>query len=200
MWRFIRPFLIVGAVVFIVLAVVFYLAMSVAYADSETIRPTGYYTSAANFWTNQSNAWDDSLTTASSGTPGNDDITYWGATTDIATDAWDAPSQSWDSGTLYCTYESTGFSDNDTVAFEVRNGADTLVATLQSATNGAVSKTTGTYALAAGYLSDQTDLRCVGNFDRTAGGDTGTAYVYEVWMVGTYTTVGAARRRMIMMQ
>jgi hypothetical protein len=171
-----------------------------AWADNETIRPTGAYQTTVN-WANLANAYDDSLTTAASITPGNDDILYVGATVDIATDAWDAPSQSWDSGTLYCTYGSTGFSNNDTIHYAVVNGAGTSLVSLQDATGAAIATTTKSYVLTGGYLSDQTDLRCVGAFERTAGADSGTAYIYEVWIEGTYTAAaGASRRRMVIMQ
>jgi len=168
--------------------------------EFETIRPSGTYDTNAK-WANNSNAWDNSLTTAADLTGGppnqSDSWLYVGAVTSVATDAWDAPSQSWDSGTLYCTYSSDGWDGNDLFSVEIRNGADSILATLESPTASAVTKTTKNYVLSGGELSNQTDLRCVGIYNRAGGQDTGASYIYEVWQDGTFTIVDGVRRRLI---
>jgi hypothetical protein len=186
---------------FISLIVMMLLALLVvflldAYADSETIRPTGAF-DASSRWQNEANTYDNDAGTYSDINSVQDGLLYVGASGAVGTDAWNAPSASYTAATLYCTYSSDGWSGNDTFAVEVRNGADTVVTTLEAATGNSIAKTTKTYTLTGGYLSDPTDLRCVGNFNRTGGADSGNSYVYEVWIVGNYTA--STRTRMLMM-
>ena len=173
------------------------LLASTVWGADETIRPTGAYTTTGSIWANPANSYDNSLTTYSGGAPGNDDVLYVGATTTIATDAWETPSATYTSATLSCVAEYVrNAAGNDTLAVEVRNGADTIVATLHAASTVAFTKTTYTWDLTSGYLSDPTDLRCVYSFERVGGGDDVVVYAYEVWIDGTYA---GGRQRMINM-
>ena len=137
---------LVALTVLTVLYLVFAWAIGVAYAADETIRPTGAFVSTGSIWANPANSYDNSLTTYAGGAPGNDDNLYVGATTTIATDAWETPSATYTSATLNCVAEYVrNAAGNDTLAVEVRNGADTIVATLHAASTVAFSKTTYTW-------------------------------------------------------
>lgn len=173
--------IIIGAVTAFLLIV----GVQVTFADSETIRPTGAF-DAASRWVGEANTYDNDLATYADVNSVNDGLLYVGAVNTIATDTWDAPSASYTAGTFYCTYSSDGWGKGETFAVEIRNGADSVVATLLSATESSVAKTTGVWTISGGYLSDPTDLRCVGNFQRSGGASAGNSYVYETWIVGNF--------------
>ncbi len=170
---------------FIIAIIIAVSSSGIALADSETIRPTGAF-DTNSIWQNEPNTYDNNSTSFADITTVRDGRLYVGATGDVATDAWDAPSAPYTAGTLYCTYSSDGWSGNDVFSVEIRNGAANILAILESATSSAVAKTTKMYTLAGGYLSDQTDLRCVGRLNRSGSPDTGNSYIYEAWIVGNF--------------
>ncbi|MFH1827007.1 MAG: hypothetical protein ABH812_01065 [bacterium] len=167
-----------------------------AYADTETIRPTGSYSQEA--WTTPENGYDGNTSTSGSLTNINKapSISFGGATAGEATNAWGTKSQTWTSATLYLTFSKTA-GTNDTVEVLITDQNGTLKHTIVSSTSSVVTKQEFSQALSSADWGGSgfpniANLRVRVNGVKSGGPDGVTSYMYDIRIDGQYTAVNVS--------
>jgi hypothetical protein len=160
-------------------------------AATETIRPTDAYSQES--WTTPANAYDGNINTNASYSNVNKtpSISFGGASSGEAINAWASKSQTWTSATLYLTFSKTAGTD-DTVEVLVTDQNGTLKHTIVSSTAGVVTKQEFSQVLNSADWGDSgfpniANLRVRVNGSKSARPDEATSCMYDIRIDGEYT-------------